>query len=100
MGNLLVVISFLQMAPSLASVSCVLMIESRKKNLLSVVGVLEDVVAVFHIMAVHVVVVALMCLAASIDGASEGSGSKKGSCKEGNCETHIEDVAGLMEESC
>ena len=69
------------------------------KDLLSLVGVLEDVVAIIHIMAIHVMAVALGRVAASIDGAGEGGGSEKDSRNERSCETHIEDVARLMEDS-
>jgi hypothetical protein len=71
-----------------------------RKDLLSVGRVLEDVGAVIHIILVHVMVSALRRLATSNDGAGEGGGSEKDSRKERSCETHIEDVAGLMEDSC
>ena len=38
--------------------------------------------------------------AASIDGAGKSGASEKESRKERSCETHIEGVAGLMEDSC
>jgi len=68
--------------------------------LISLGRVLEDVGAVIHVMAVHIMTIALGCLAASDDRAGESGGSEKGSRKERSCETHVEDVDGLMEDSC
>lgn len=68
--------------------------------LISVGRVLEDVVAVVHIMAIHVMVIALFCLAASDDRTGDSGGSEKGSREERSCETHVENVVGLMEDSC
>jgi len=67
--------------------------------IVTLVRVLEDVGAIIHIMGIHIMVVALRRLAASIDGAGEGGGSEKDSRKERSCETHIDDVAGLIEDS-
>jgi len=69
-------------------------------TLISLGRVLEDVGAVIHIMAIHIMILALRCLAASDDRAGESGGSEKDSRKERSCEMHIDNVAGLMEDSC
>lgn len=69
-------------------------------SLLSLVRVLEDVAAIIHIMGIHVMAVAMGRPAASFDGPGEGGGSEKDSRKERSCEMHIDNVAGLMEDSC
>jgi hypothetical protein len=74
--------------------------DKKRKDLLSVGRVLEDVVAVIPIMVIHVMAIALFCAAASDDRTGESSGSEKGSRKERSCETHVENVVRLMEDSC
>jgi hypothetical protein len=62
--------------------------ETGRGGLLSLGGVLEDVVGVVHVVAVDLV---LVIVVAGSDGPSDSGGSEKNSAKErGSCEMHFE----------